>query len=58
MRHSPWYQSLYLSLTDKTRQRDLRQLRELNLVVVDSQNRVWPGFGVVEALPEEYVKKE
>ena len=53
MRHAPWYQSLYLSLTDKTRQRDLRQLRELNLVVVDTQNRIWPRCGVVEALPEE-----
>lgn len=44
MRRSPWYQSLYLKLNEKTRQRDLKRLRELELVFLDRENRVWPGF--------------
>jgi Fic family protein len=38
-----WYQALYLQLTDKTKQRDLRRLREEGLIVVDKKNRLWPG---------------
>lgn len=38
MRRMPWYQSLYLKLKDKTRQRDLRHLRDLKLVAVDGQD--------------------
>lgn len=53
MRRAPWYQSLYLQRTDKTRQRDLRQLRELKLVVADRQDRLWPGCLATEALLEE-----
>ncbi len=40
----PWYTSLYLKLNDKTRQRDMRRLRELELVFLDTDNRLWPGF--------------
>lgn len=44
MRQAPWYGSLYLRLNDKTRQRDLRRLREMELLFLDSENRIWPGF--------------
>lgn len=44
VRQAPWYASLYLKLNDKTRQRDLRRLRELELVFLDTDNRLWPGF--------------
>jgi len=53
MRRAPWYQSLYLQLTDKTRQRDLHRLRELGLVTVDRQERLWPGFVRVQSAPDE-----
>ncbi len=43
MRRTPWYQNLYQQLADKTRQRDLRQLQELKLVVLDERARLWPG---------------
>lgn len=39
----PWYMSLYLKLNDKTRQRDLRGLRKLELAFVDGNNTIWPG---------------
>ena len=48
MRRAPWYQALYLTLSDKTRQRDLHWLRELHLVAMDKQERLWPGFMSVE----------
>ncbi len=54
IRRAPWYQNLYQSLADKTRQRDLRQLRELKLVVVDAQDRLWPGCVSVAADSEDY----
>lgn len=44
IRQAPWYGSLYLKLNDKTRQRDLRNLREMELLFLDSENRIWPGF--------------
>jgi len=44
MQRSPWYQSLYLRLTDKTRQRDLRGLYDQSLLRLDSDKRLWPGF--------------
>lgn len=44
IRLAPWYTSLYLKLNDKTRQRDMRRLRELELVFLDTDNRLWPGF--------------
>jgi Fic family protein len=44
VRRSPWYQSLYLKLNDKTRQRDMNRLREMRLVFLDTENRLWPGF--------------
>jgi hypothetical protein len=45
-RHAPWYTSLYLKLNDKTRQRDLHRLRELELAFLDTDNALWPGFVV------------
>ncbi|MCB1826765.1 MAG: Fic family protein [Candidatus Competibacteraceae bacterium] len=53
IRRAPWYQSLYLKLTDKTRQRDLHRLRELGLVTVDQRERLWPGFVSVQSVPDD-----
>ena len=44
LRQSPWYQALYLQRGDKTRQRDLRQLRELGLVR-SKADQVWLDLG-------------
>lgn len=44
MRLAPWYASLYLKRNDKTRQRDLRRLREMELLFLDTGNALWPGF--------------
>jgi hypothetical protein len=44
VRHAPWYVSLYLRLNDKTRSRDLHRLREMELVYLDMDNRLSPGF--------------
>lgn len=44
LRRAPWYVALYEKRTDKTRQRDLRQLRELGLMKVDPTQHCWPGF--------------
>lgn len=44
IRQAPWYGSLYLKRNDKTQQRDLRKLREQELIFLDQQNRIWPGF--------------
>ncbi|MCW8889514.1 MAG: Fic family protein, partial [Sedimenticola sp.] len=43
LRRAPWYIALYSKLTDKTKQRDLYRLKEQGLVILDSQNRLWPG---------------
>lgn len=43
LRRAPWYLALYTGRTDKTKQRDLRCLREAGLIRVDEQQRVWPG---------------
>ncbi|WP_203434362.1 hypothetical protein [Nitrosococcus halophilus] len=44
LRRAPWYLALYAQLTDKTKQRDLRRLREAGLVNQDRQGKLWPGF--------------
>jgi hypothetical protein len=44
MRRAPWYASLYLKRTDKTRQRDLRGLRDAIMLWIDSKARLMPGF--------------
>ena len=51
MRRAPWYQTLYLKLNDKTRQRDLRRLRDLSLLTMDQKERLWPGFVPAQAAP-------
>lgn len=53
IRRAPWYQTLYLKLTDKTRQRDLRHLRDLSLVTVDQKERLWPGFVSIQSEPND-----
>lgn len=49
-RLAPWYRALYVRRTDKTKQRDLRRLREQRLLRQDKQGRLWPGFVAVEDL--------
>lgn len=44
IRQTPWYGSLYLKRNDKTRQRDMHRLREMEFVFLDTENRLWPGF--------------
>jgi len=44
VRQAPWYASLYLKRNDKTRQRDLNKLRQMELLFLDKENRLWPGF--------------
>lgn len=44
LRRAPWYTSLYIKLNDKTRSRDLRRLRDLELALLDVDNALWPGF--------------
>lgn len=44
LRRTPWYTSLYLKRNDKTRLRDMQRLREMELVYLDTDNRLWPGF--------------
>lgn len=44
IRHAPWYASLYLKRNDKTRLRDMHRLREMELIFLDTENRLWPGF--------------
>ena len=44
IRQAPWYVSLYLKRNDKTRQRDMHRLREMEFVFLDTENRLWPGF--------------
>lgn len=51
LRRAPWYLALYTNLTEKTKQRDLRRLRETGLIRVDENDRVWPGFVEPKAAP-------
>jgi Fic family protein len=44
LRKAPWYKALYVKLTDKTKQRDLKRLRELGVVIQDDKNQIWPDF--------------
>lgn len=44
MRRAPWYLGLYAQRTDKTKQRDLKRLREGGLLRLDKNDRLWPGF--------------
>lgn len=39
-RAGPWYRSLYLRRTERTRQRDLSELRNLKLITVDANGRI------------------
>ncbi|MDH5361127.1 MAG: Fic family protein [Gammaproteobacteria bacterium] len=43
LRRAPWYLALYTRLTDKTKQRDLAQLKTEGLINQDKDNRLWPG---------------
>lgn len=44
LKKSPWYESLYLKRNDKTKQRDMRKLRDMGLVNMGGKNKIWPGF--------------
>lgn len=41
VKRAPWYVSLYLKLNDKTRSRDLKKLRDMELVFLDNDNMLW-----------------
>lgn len=43
-RKHPGYVAMYRGLTDKTQRRDLQKLRELRLLRLDSDQRLWPGI--------------
>jgi len=44
MRKAPWYRALYEKKTDKTRQRDMSQLKETGWLVLDAKERLCLGF--------------
>lgn len=44
LRADPRYRAMYSSRTDKTRQRDLKNLLDTNLIVLDEQGQLWPFF--------------
>ncbi|CAG0906717.1 unnamed protein product [Cyprideis torosa] len=48
LRKAAWYLGLYASLTDKTKQRDLKRLIDAKLIIKDKEERLWPGFVDVE----------
>ncbi len=44
LRQAPWYEALYARRGEKTRQRDLRKLKEKELVYQDAEGCLRPGF--------------
>ena len=44
LRNAPWYTSLYLKLSDKTRGRDIQHLRENGLIHLDAENNLYPDY--------------
>ncbi|MFV1977333.1 MAG: Fic family protein [Candidatus Scalindua sp.] len=44
LRQNPWYIALYSKLTDKTSHRDLKRLKDLELIVQDDKKALWPCF--------------
>jgi hypothetical protein len=44
LRRAPWYEGLYRGMADKTKQRDLKQLRENELVKMDDMGMLSLGF--------------
>lgn len=44
VRAAPWYVALYLKRSEKTKQRDLSDLRKKELLILDKENKLWPGF--------------
>jgi Fic family protein len=44
LRRDARYQAMYENRTDKTKQRDLRKLQEIEVVRLDSEGNLWPSF--------------
>lgn len=44
MRQLPWHLGLYAKLTDKTKQRDLKKLIEMQLIKKDKHDQLWPAL--------------
>lgn len=44
MRKAPWYLALYEKKTDKTKQRDMSQLKESGWLLLDGNERLWASF--------------
>jgi Fic family protein len=42
LRQSPWYIGLYEKLTEKTSRRDLKQLKDMSLIIQDDKNELLP----------------
>jgi len=43
LRRDPWHKALYAKLGDKTKQRDLSNLREHGLLYIDEKGHIRPG---------------
>jgi Fic family protein len=44
LRNSPWHNALYVRLSDKTRQRDLKKLTDGGLLILDDDRNILPGW--------------
>ena len=44
LKKEPWFEALYAHLTEKTRSRDLKQLRDQGLIVIDEKEQILPGL--------------
>lgn len=44
LRSAPWYVALYVKRSEKTKHRDLLDLRKKELLILDKENVLWPGF--------------
>jgi hypothetical protein len=44
VRVAPRYVALYVKRSEKTKRRDLSDLRKKELLILDKENKLWPGF--------------
>jgi Fic family protein len=44
LKQLPWYIALYSKLTDKTKKRDLSSLQKLELMIIEDDGQLLPGF--------------
>jgi Fic family protein len=53
LRATPWYVALYAKRSEKTKQRDLSGLRKKELLILDNEGRLWPGFAQPIEIPRK-----